>query len=207
MTRFKQRPSIRNLGLIIAAGCLSAAVGVQAKPQNDRFPIDLAEAQQRASERFASADENNDKYLDLAEFEAYEPQRGEGHPGPRHGKKGVHGRRGPGGERRGMKGPRSEQMRTAVRAEVFAILDSNGNGSIDQTEFDAQDQREVRRTAFKRARFKMLDVSGDNRLSLDEASVRLAHLRAADADGDGKIDHAEMRNAMRARQQAQTEQG
>lgn len=102
----------------------------------------------------------------------------------------------------GMKGPHAEK-----RAEMLQKFDTNGDGSLDETERDAA----------RLARFAEIDVNGDGAVTKDEATAhqmaKLAeridrHFTAEDQNGDGVISadefgsvrkaHREERHAKRA---------
>ena len=92
-----------------------------------------------------------------------------------------------------------EALRQAVDAEVFALLDTNGDGAISAAEHSAGDKRAIHRTARKPAMFKHLDENGDGALELSELSGPVERLRAADTDGDGTVTRVEMRDRVMAR--------
>ena len=151
----------------------------------DHFPIDIAQMEARAAERFAEVDGDGDGLISASEFEQAAPR------GFRHkpGKRGRHGR---GRMHRG--GDERSASRAAVKAEMFALLDTDGNGNISQTEYEVAD-RQTRRTAMQRVMFKRLDADGDGSLTQGELPNRAARLRAADADGDGLVTREEMKAA------------
>ena len=94
---------------------------------------------------------------------------------------------------------RGAELREAVDAEVFALLDADGDGVISQAVHSAGDKRAIHRTARKRALFKHLDENQDGALQLTEMSGPVERLKAADADGDGIVTREEMRDRVKAR--------
>ena len=191
----------QRIAVAMAAGVLACAGCAHAAPGESRFPISIAEVEARAAERWAAMDTDASGTVDAAEFaEAPRAQRGE-----HAGKRGT-----PGGwkHRKGMQrlgeGPRAQQreaLKEAAKAELFTLLDSNGDGTLSAEEHAAA-TKEMKHTARRTARFKHLDANDDALLTQDEMPSPAERLRAADADGDGQVTRREMRAAFRARQQA-----
>ena len=170
----------------IAAG-LSLATVVIAAP-NDRFPIDIAALEAKAAERFSQIDANDDGQIDGNEFESADIKR------PKHMKK---HRKGGQKMRKGKRsGEKRQEMRAAVQAELFVLLDADNNGELSAEEHAAQ-TREISMLARKKAMFKKLDANNDGVLVPEEMPRRGDRLRAADANGDGQVTRQEIR-AMRA---------
>ena len=190
---------------IVAAIALSGTAAVSlAKPDGDRFPINLAEAEERADARFAQIDTSADGLISLAEFEAAEMK-------PRDRKKFKSHRRQHADGKRGAKMGRAEgkfknperaarraEHEEAVESELFAILDTNDDGALSDSEFAAK-TREDKQLARKRASFKRFDTNADGQLSRDELPSMVERLRGADADGDGEVTRRELRAARQAR--------
>ncbi len=103
----------------------------------------------------------------------------------------------------GPRQARREALRAAVEAEMFALLDADGDGAVTEAEFAAGKTRENRRLAKKRAMFKQLDADQDKLLTLEEFPNPAARLREADADGDGLVSKDEMRALRQARRAQQ----
>jgi len=184
-----KRSSIMMFALTLSGTVASTAF---AAPHSDRFPISLADAQAKAEARFAEADVDGSGSIDLAEFENAKLP----HPGKRlHGKR-QHGKKGQRGEHR--RGGKHSKIRTAAKEEIFAILDSNSDGSISKEEHSSADMRATRKLAMKRAMFKHLDKDKNQLLSVGEMPNPANFLSVADEDNDGYVSQEEMRANRRA---------
>ena len=191
-------------GSILAAG-LTLTLSASAAPDNDRFPISLAEIEARSTEHFAKIDTDRSGDIDITEFEAAEMPRS-GHPmrmRGNHHQGGKETARGPrNGHPRGLPDSEARQlMRATIEAELFAIMDSDSDGVISKAEFTDGNKHEARRTARKRAMFKVLDTNQDQRLSADEMPNPAKRLQDADSDADGSISRKEMHAHHRSIQQ------
>ena len=177
------------LFIISFLGC--GAIAAKLNEANERrFPISIAAVEQRTAQRIGSMDTNGDNVIDAAEFEAAESpaartrfkrsgQRGQGQR-PKFGRRGHPARH--------------AAYSQAVQAEVFTILDEDGDGSISADEFQSADRKATHKLARKRAMFKRLDADGDGILNRAEMPDPAKRLRAADADGNGEVTAREFRN-------------
>jgi hypothetical protein len=78
-----------------------------------------------------------------------------------------------------------------MRAERLAKLDTNGDGTVSPEERKAAFEK------FAQARFAKLDKNGDGALTKDEVGdKRWQHLSVADADKNGSVTEAEIRQAV-----------
>ncbi len=191
------RPTLVSFTLLTTLWSATAAASADAHEQ--RFPIDIAEIEARALSHFNTVDTDQSGSVDLAEFEAAEApdmRKKRHHRQRRHAGQSGH----PGGH--GPRQQRRQQMHDAVEAEMFAILDADGDGAVSEAEFAAGNTREARKLARKRAMFKRLDTDQDNLLTAEEFPNPGRRLRAADADGDGLVSKQEMHDQWRERRQA-----
>ena len=197
-----KRSVLQSCGAVLGVLLLGSAA--QAAPfggPGKHGPIDLAEAEakteERVAQRFASMDTNDNSKIELEEFIAAEPPR---HMNRQMGHKQGMGKKMRQGEkgkmRRGMMDPElSASMRDKMQDEMFKLLDTDGNGQISATEFKNPEAMQLRREARKRAMFAQLDADGNGTLSLAEMPSRLAKLKAADTNADGKVTREELRSA------------
>jgi hypothetical protein len=160
---------------VLAIGVLGTASAFAA-PGKDHFPIAVSDLQAKQEARMQQIDTDGNGSIDMTEFENAKQPR---HRGGRHGRGDMHGE--------GREG-----LREAVEAEMFGLLDSNGDGTLSRQEH-AGATHEIRHLARKRAMFKHLDADQNGMLSAQELPELAARLAAADSDGDGKITKAEMR--------------
>ncbi|MCR9260079.1 MAG: EF-hand domain-containing protein [Pseudomonadaceae bacterium] len=193
---------------IVPVGVVISALALAA-PGQDRFPISIAEVESKTAERFAKIDTDKSGSVDMTEFEQARPSRDQkqGAHRARHadGRKSGHSMKGrQGGERHAQR----QALREAAGDEMFALMDTDGDGVISQEEHNSADSRKNRALAHKRAMFKQLDKDQDALLTLEEMPNPAERLRQVDTDNDGIVTRAEM-HAARAlrRSNAQVEAG
>jgi Ca2+-binding EF-hand superfamily protein len=197
---------------IVPVGVVLSALAFAA-PGQDRFPISIAEVENRTAERFAEIDSDESGAVDLSEFEQAKPNRGQKQGGQRarHTDGRKHDRSvkpREGGERHAQR----QALREAAAEEMFALMDTDGDGVISQEEHRNADSRENRALAKKRAMFKQLDKDQDALLTPEEMPDPAERLRQVDADNDGVVTRAEMHAARtlrrsNAQQRAKVEAG
>ncbi|MCP5181909.1 MAG: EF-hand domain-containing protein [Pseudomonadales bacterium] len=183
--------------LLVAIGALAVAAtaAVEARPPfMQGGDLDIATVEQKAAERFTSADTDKDGKVSLAEFLAQREERSPG-DGPRfhHFRDGPGGMGGPG--RPGHGHPPMAMESQAMEDAVFKQLDANGNGAISRDEFTHEKLREAHGTVMRTAVFDKLDANGDGFISDDERPSPAEHLRALDTNGDGKVSREERQAA------------
>lgn len=190
--------------LILGANTATAERG----QHESRFPIVIADVAAREAARFAEMDQDNSSSVELAEFEQAKLPRRHGkqrarknaHYQKAHRKEGgqrVNRHRGGSAEHKAKR----QEMRAAVQTELFAMLDTDNDGVLSDTEFSGK-TRENTRLARKRAVFGRLDVDTNGSLTADELPSRAQRLAAADANSDGEVTRAELRAARQSRKQA-----
>ncbi len=84
------------------------------------------------------------------------------------------------------------------RRNIFAQADADGNGVIDEDEWD--DIRDANETGIRRAAFIALDFDGNGVLTFDEImALPETDFIALDTNGDGVISAAELNDASKRR--------
>ena len=174
------------VAVTVAVTITAAAATADAQRRAERFPIDIAEAKERAAERFAAVDANDDGDVTLDEFMAAGPDGLDVVAGFRQG------RRGPGMDRRGgdREGRRSERV-AATEEAVFEQADGDGDGALSKEEYDGL--REARGRVAMQRMFERLDDDENGVLAPGEFGARVARLESLDADEDGVVTRQEMR--------------
>ncbi|ARQ90446.1 MULTISPECIES: EF-hand domain-containing protein [Stenotrophomonas] len=102
----------------------------------------------------------------------------------------------------------SSDPKLAYIDSSFAVMDSNGDGRIDKSEYAKYQQARFSRQADSiDAAFKEMDADKDGKISRKEAAVvpEIAkYFAGLDTDGDGYLSLKEMQQAMVAAQTADT---
>jgi Ca2+-binding EF-hand superfamily protein len=180
---------------LAVAGVSWSQMAEHQHPGDWKFPIVIADAEARGAEIFARTDTDDNEEISSAEFAAAEMPRDHARHGAR--RHAGHRGKGAGPHGHGDHAARSAD-RDAFEAELFAALDSNGDGQLSAEEFAHDRQREARRSLMKARAFAHLDADADGVLRRDEFPGRLARLKDLDADGNGEVSRDELRDGIRA---------
>lgn len=149
-----------------------AAAGERAA--GERFPIDLAQLEAKAEERFNAADADGDGLVSSDEFAALDVRE--------RGAKDAPDNR------------RAKRLRERRQGE-FEVADRDGDGQLSAEEYHALPAA-VRAVRQQRL-FARLDADQDGVLIPREFPSRASRLARLDADGDGQITRRELRQARR----------
>lgn len=100
----------------------------------------------------------------------------------------------------------AEEAGTASADQTFAAMDTDKNGSIDRTEFDAyaKSYADRQRQDFER-QFAELDADKDGKIDKEESGANAAleaYFDQIDQDGDSFLTKEEIGSAMRAAHEA-----
>ena len=190
----------------VAVTITAAAVTAEAQNRAERFPIDIAAAKERAAERFAAVDTNDDGSVSVDEFLVAGPEReglgrfasgrrgaGMDRAGGKEGRRAARDRREGMRARRGVMRERMESMQEGV----FERADGDGDGALSKEEYDGLG--EARREVAMQRMFERLDKDADGLLAPAELGGEVQRLEALDADEDGKVTRSEMRGGWRGR--------
>lgn len=200
--------SFTALGLLLISSVLMAN---HHGGKHQRGPIVIDDVVQRmqaqGSEQFRLADANKDGQISLAEFEQHKPMQNfkgkhnlsrrdhEGEVSQNSQKAHQHKRmRKHLGAMAGLMGAgvKHKEMRAQVEMEMFALLDTDKDGTVSTDEYKAANNRENKQLARKRVMFKMLDTNADGMLASEEMPNPEKRLRALDSNDDGIVDRVEM---------------
>ena len=201
------KPRYLLVAVTVAVTITTAAVTADAQRRAERFPIDIAEAKERAAERFAAVDANEDGSVSADEFLAAGPERGRlggFAPGRRGagmdraggGKEGRGAGRERGDGKRERRGAMRERME-AANEDIFERADGDGDGALSKEEYGGLG--EARRQVAMQRMFERLDEDGDGLLAPAELGGQVERLESLDADEDGKVTQSEMRGGRRDR--------
>ena len=205
--------------ILIASLFMSANAGAMHHGKGLKPPINLAQLEEQASARFNEADLDGDGLLSKTEFaEADLPMQPARSGWRGNGKKQrkQHADATPEereaqlekmqdrlAEANPEQAAQREQMRAAMEAELFKLLETNADGQVDPEELSQADKRALRAQAHKAAAFVMFDSNDDGFLSLDEIPNPAERLGQLDKNGDGTVSRREMRKGMAALRKAQ----
>ncbi|MXY54663.1 MAG: hypothetical protein F4Y86_19350 [Gammaproteobacteria bacterium] len=190
----------------VAVTITAAAVTAEAQDRAERFPIDIAAAKERAAERFAAVDTNEDGSVSVDEFLVAGPDRGglgrfaSGRRGAGMDRAGgKEGRRAARDRREGMRARRGglRERMESMQEGVFERADGDGDGALSKEEYDGLG--EARRDVAMERVFQRLDEDGDGLLAPAELGGQVKRLETLDADEDGKVTRSEMRGGWRDR--------
>lgn len=174
---------------LLSVGFVSLAVAaVWAAPGRLEFPVSVADLEARGSETFGRVDSDSSGEITREEFA--DAQARDGSRRPRHDRRPA--RHYFAGVWRGQRDGDEE-----FEAEVFAILDVDGDGQLSATEFSMKKQQAARQLSLTTKRFDRLDADGSGTLGMNEFPAR--RMQNLDLDGDGEITRQEMRNGMHKR--------
>ncbi len=176
------------LGIVTTVGTIGVA---QAHPERgDRFPISIAQVEEKVQNRFADVDTDGSGDISLEEFTAAKPGHS-GKKGKRHMGRMAHFAKSDDTDR----AARKAEIRQGTKDALFTLMDADADGNISEDEFKA-DNKGLRKQARKQALFQYLDEDNNGRLSLNEMPNPAQRLRQADADADGQVSREEMRAAL-----------
>ena len=198
-TETRERRRLNSI-LLVSAACAALAAGsvpaaANAGTGHDRheFPIAAADLEARHAKMFDHLDSNSDGEITLEEFAA---ARGTGDWSSRW-RDGVMRYREHGYRRGHDDGGGHRADRAEIEADIFAFLDTDGDGQLSAAEYSTEKQHAARKEVAAVRMFEHLDTDANGTLSAQEFPPN--QLQNLDADGDGEITREEMRNGMRKR--------
>lgn len=188
----------------------SAKVAAVHHGQGPKPPFSIAELERQANARFAAADTDSDGLLSKDEFTQAAPRlqprgaswrnKGTRHrdadarvltPEKRQAK--IQQRQQRIAATNPERAAAREKTRNAVETELFQLMDTNGDGQLDQAEHGQAEKRALRRQAQQAVAFTNLDVNEDGYLSPDELPDLAKRLQRVDTNQDGIVSRREMR--------------
>lgn len=201
MHRFSTRNTLRSLW--IAAAALAASPVAFGGDRGPEFPVSIEQARERAEARYREMDADGDGVISASEFQqAPIPAAAwRSHPGHRGFALGK-GRPGDGARSRSDGKESKPGPRKPTAAELFARLDSDGDGRLSEQEFSREHIRDAKQSMMRERVFERLDEDGNGALSRDEMPDITARLEAMDADGDGQVTREEARAHREQRRQS-----
>ena len=208
--------------LLFSTLALSAATTANhhTKDKKNRFPINIEQAEARASANFAAADSNADGLLSADEFALMQHDRPRGLPRfPDKKRKGNPSNQGPmdwqtrksktketrarSAQINPKRAAERTQMRAAAESAMFKLMDENADGLLDSDEYANADKPQLMQQVRKMVTFAQFDADKDGFIAPVELPNPTAQLRQLDANNDGTVSKREMRRGLRARRAAE----
>ena len=198
--------AVTGLALLLGAAPAALADRSDQRAHPGHHEINLAQLEERLTERFASLDGDSDGRVTETEFLSAERPAGDAADGRRHRFRShnFHSREGERARRhfKSMDPEQRAERRAQMNAQLFNTLDTDGDGQLSATEFDEAPnaRKALRKESHRKARFAKLDTNDDAAITEDEMLERLNRLRELDSNADGSVDREELRAGRAARQ-------
>lgn len=192
------------LTLAVAAWQVAAEPGARSHGPHGKFPININEAEQRATARFAKLDANNDGVISDTEFKSSAGDSA-GHRAHHRGwkdrmsheqRKSHHNLS---DEEKQERRAAHQTRRAQFEEQMFDVMDKDGDGQLSREEASAENRRVAKQQLFKAHAFDRLDADDSGAIDRAEFAVRLERLKAADANADGMVSRDELRSMRHAR--------
>ncbi len=183
----------------LAAVVLTMANSAWSHPHGSEFPISIADMEAGAASAFTQADSDGDGDVSPEEFAAVDPAR-RGMEKRNH--RGRHRPRGRGDDiarNDRWDGAARGAHRMEAQADLFAALDTDGNGELSAEEFSPENHQAARKTLMHNKMFARMDTDGNGGLSPDEFPGHTRRLSALDSNEDGEVTRNELRDGRRAK--------